>query len=278
MSQHQKQQSKSRAFVQVLATSSLIMLGLLLVACGTIKSTDEGSVPQVATAIATVTTIASSTAGSSATAQLTPQVTETSPPVATMERTLIPGTQAPTWVPRTRTFVPKPTYVPGDSKSAFDTRVAQNQATRWAILDLTPSNTPGSPTATSTPAPTATEIIGWTPFCGGAANSYENQYASCWQLIMNGHLYSIWAGRFGYLSDEGQGLITVYEMGTDNRFDLIGTYLTPSRQGSVEIAAVDGTRVYLVQSQSVQPPDIDVTPIPNFVFVFDLATLQWVSP
>jgi hypothetical protein len=95
---------------------------------------------------------------------------------------------------------------------------------------------------------------------------------------MSGHIYRVTSGREGRDSDMGQGLITVSELGPDDRFHDIGTYLTPSRQGSVEIASIDGTRVYLVQSQVPQPSDEDVTPIPNFVFVFDLATDQWVSP
>jgi hypothetical protein len=80
------------------------------------------------------------------------------------------------------------------------------------------------------------------------------------------------------MEDMGQGLITISELGLDRRFHDIGTYLTPSRQGSIEISSIDGTRVYLIHSEAAQPPDVDVTPIPNLLFVFDLATLQWVNP
>ncbi len=146
---------------------------------------------------------------------------------------------------------------------------------------MTPSSTPGSPTATYTPAPTATEILGWIGWgCGAGENSHVAQYPSCWQLSLNGHLIYIMAGRLG-IGDPNQGAIEVSELGPDDSYHLIGTYLTPSKQGTVDIATVDGTRVYLVQSNLPTPLDGEatpVTPVPNFVFVFDLATDQWVSP
>jgi hypothetical protein len=209
---------------------------------------------------------------------VSPLPTSTPPPVATMLRTMIPGTPAPTRVYIVTTPEYEPTRGLGDpnSESAFDTRVAENYAAHGTALALTPSSTPGSPTATYTTAPTATEFIGWLS-CGSMENSYVTQYDSCWQLLMNGHVYRVTSGREG-VDNIGQGLITISELGPDNRFHDIGTYLTPSEQGSIEIAAIDGTRVYLVQSQVYQPLDATVTPTPNFVFVFDLATDQWVSP
>jgi hypothetical protein len=98
--------------------------------------------------------------------------------------------------------------------------------------------------------------------------------------MLNGHFIWIMAGRLG-IGDPNQGAIEVSELGPDDMYHLIGTYLTPSKQGAVDIAAVDGTRVYLAHSQIPPPLDGDatpVTPVPNFVFVFDLATDQWVSP
>ncbi len=101
-------------------------------------------------------------------------------------------------------------------------------------------------------------------------------------MTMNGQLYLVRAGRWGTYGDLGEGILTVSVFGPDNRYHDIGTYLTPYRQGPVEIAALDGTRVYLDRWAEPQPPGINwqqqVTPVPNFVFVFDLATLQWVSP
>ena len=143
-------------------------------------------------------------------------------------------------------------------------------------LGVTSAQTPAQ-----TPAPTATEILGpMGIYCGGAENSHVAQYRSCWQLMLNGHLININAGRLGD-GDPNQGAIQVRELGADDRYHLIGTYLTPSKQGAVDIASVDGTRVYLVHSP-LPPPLGDVptpvTPVPNFVFVFDLATDQWVSP
>lgn len=225
---------------------------------------------QAATAVASVTAIASPTS--------VPQVTETTPPIATMLRTMIPGTQAPTRVYEVETPQEEPTRGLGDPnlKSAADTRVAENQSewrTAWA---LTPTSTPGSPTATYTPAPTATEILGWLD-CGGDVNTYVIQHESCWQLMFNGHLLLVRSGREGYGSDMGQGLIEISQLGSDDRFHGIGTYLTPSRQGSVEMASMDGSRVYLVQSTAREPRNIDVTPVPSFVFIFDLATDMWLD-
>jgi hypothetical protein len=194
---------------------------------------------------------------------------------------MIPGTPASTRVYLATTPEYEPTRGLGDPNREFaaDTRVAENHAALGTALALTPSSTPGSPTATYTPAPTATEPIGWLS-CGSMANSYVTSYQSCWNVMLNGHLYNVRSGREGLdnVDNIDQGLITVSEFGPDNRYHVIGTYLTPSKQGSVEIAAIDGTRVYLVQSQVYQPPEATVTPIPNFVFVFDLATDQWVSP
>jgi hypothetical protein len=275
MSQHQKRPTGFQVLIRMVVLTFVTMLGLILVACGTTPEASAPRVSQIPTLAGTASVII--TADSTATDQLTPQTTNTVPPVATMLRTMIPGTQAPTRVYLSRTPELEPTLEPGDSKSAFDTRVAQNQSARWTALALTPSSTPGSPTVTFTPEPTATEIMGWMgPFCGGAGNSQETQYHSCWQLMVNGHTINVNAGRLGGV-DPGQGVIQVRELGADRYYE-IGTYLTPSRQGEVEIAAVDGTLVYLVQSKLPQPHGVDVTPIPNFVFVFDLATLQWVSP
>jgi hypothetical protein len=251
----------------------LIILGLVAVGCGTTPGTSVSQVPtQVNVALASTTGVAT----------LASQITNTVIPVATMLRTQIPGTQAPTRVSVSRTPQYEPTRGLGDPnlKSAADTRVAQNHAALGTALALTPSSTPGSPTATFTPAPTATEIMGWMgDFCGGAGNSQETQYHSCWQLMVNGHIINVNAGRLGGV-DPGQGVIRVRELGPDRYYD-IGTYLTPSRQGEVEIAAIDGTRVYLVHSELPPPFGVHInpiTPVPNFVFVFDLATLQWVSP
>ena len=58
----------------------------------------------------------------------------------------------------------------------------------------------------------------------------------------------------------------------------VGTWLTPQREGRVDIATVNGNRVYLVHSAQGELWGTNLTPVPNYVFVFDLATLQWVSP
>jgi hypothetical protein len=66
-------------------------------------------------------------------------------------------------------------------------------------------------------------------------------------------------------------------LGADNDLHLVGIYLTPLRQGSVSMASIDIPRVYLVRSDD-EPPEAEITPIPNVVFVFDLSTRQWVNP
>lgn len=99
-----------------------------------------------------------------------------------------------------------------------------------------------------------------------------------WQEMFNGQFLSVRSGRQGFSGDIGQGLITISVPGTDNRFHDIDTYLTPSRQGSVELAPMDGTRLYLIPSEAPQPPDASITPIPNIAFVFDLTTRQWANP
>ncbi|MBF6613418.1 MAG: hypothetical protein IVW55_09860 [Chloroflexi bacterium] len=110
------------------------------------------------------------------------------------------------------------------------------------------------------------------------ASSQDPSYDSCWQGMVNGQFLSVKTGRQGRRGDISQGIITLSELGLDDRFHDIGTYLTPLRQGSVEMASMDGTRVYLVRSTTPQPPDVDVTPTPGVIFVFDLATRQWLDP
>lgn len=65
-------------------------------------------------------------------------------------------------------------------------------------------------------------------------------------------------------------------LGSDNELHLDGIYLTPLRQGSVSMASIDFPRVYLVRSDD-EPPEAEITPIPNLTFVFDLQTHQWVN-
>jgi hypothetical protein len=227
MNRHHEQPTRLQVFIQILATSFVTMLGLILVACGT---TPEASVPKIATPLESA--MANPIASSRATGQLTPQAMSTVPSVATMLRTLIPGTQAPTrvYIVETPEYEPTPGLGDPNRESAFDTRVAQNQSARWTALDLTPSSTPASPTATYTPAPTATEFISWLS-CGSARNTYVTQYDSCWQLVMNGHIYRVTSGREGRGSDMSQGLIAVSELGPDDRFHDIGTLGLSLRQG-----------------------------------------------
>jgi hypothetical protein len=268
MIQDQQKPTRLHAIYQIFVATFLIMLSLALVACGTTITQGDTPLPQDITLVEPTITM-----------QITAQITETYQPIATMERTYIPGTQVPTRVGRTRTPVYGPTRGLGDPdlKTAADTRVAQNQATRWAALPLTPSSTPGSPTATYTPKPTVTIIMGFLG-CASMTNSYVPQYATCWQLSWEGRLYQVKAGRYGTGSNMNQGILTIGEAGPDNMWHEIGTYETPSKQGPIDIASVDGTRIYLIQSQAPRPPGVDVTPVVNFVFVFDLATLQWVNP
>lgn len=197
MTNHQKQLSEFQVLVNIVLASCAIALGLvMLVACAT---TPQASAPQSQQPMQAATAITSVTPDTTTTIQITPQSTNTVPPVVTMLRTAIPGTIAPTRVYLVTTPEYYPTRGLGDPnrKSAADTRVAQNHAALATSVALTPSRTPGSPTATCTPAPTATETIGWID-CGGSANSYENQYyMDCWRWISNGHLRTLKAGRQG---------------------------------------------------------------------------------
>ncbi len=201
-------------------------------------------------------------------------------PAANMTTTTpgsFPGTQAPTRQVATR--VPLPTDPPSfpGSKWTFDTRVAQREIATKTAWALTPTEPRGSPTATWTPRPTPTVTIGWVE-CG-SGDSQRPQYVICWQATLDGQVILVQAGREGHLGDIGQGVVTVSILGQDGRYHDDGTYLTPMRQGAVRIASVDGTRVYLVVAE-FQPPDSGATPIatPGMVFIFDLATRQWVSP
>ncbi len=266
------------------ALSVAVLLCVALAACAAPPSSEGGDqtpLPVQAVVVARATRApASATIANTATTVPTAPATQTPPPLATMLRTVIPGTAAPTRVVQPYTPQPEITRGLGDPNlhSDFDTQVAENDAAIRTAAALTPSPTPGSPTATRTPAPTPTETLGWN-LCGGAANTYEIQYHEiCWQYLWNGRYREVEPGVEGFGSDTGQGLLTIQELGADNRMHVIGTWLTPQREGSVEIAAVDGTRVYLVHAADGEAWGTNLTPLPNYVFVFDLATLQWVSP
>jgi hypothetical protein len=202
---------------------------------------------------------------------------QSNPLIATSAYSPFPGTQAPTRQIATR--VPEPTDPPRSpgSKEAFDTRVALREIAIKTAGALTPTELPGSPTVTWTPRPTPTLTFGWIE-CGGG-DSRQPQYTTCWQGMFNGQVLLVQAGREGYQGDIGQGVISVWIVGQDGRYHDDGAYRTPSRQGAVHIVSIDGARVYLAVDE-LQPPDLGGTPVatPGVIFVFDLATRQWVSP
>lgn len=207
---------------------------------------------------------------------VSPTATGAMPLYSTVGPAGLPGTQAPTQVVITRVPSTYPPRTPG-SQQAFDTRVTLDEQKRKTAGALAPTRTPKPPMPSRTPRPTATLAFGWL-LCGGAANSLEPQYnMRCWQGELNGQYYQVMAGREGRWGDIAQGILTITTLSPDGQWHRIGTFLTPEKQGEVRIASVDGLMVYLVPDD-YQPPDAKITPIPGVVFVFDIATRQWVSP
>jgi hypothetical protein len=187
-------------------------------------------------------------------------------------------TISPTYPYATNTAITlQPTYPPpaAGTKEAFATAVEETLKNALTAVALTPSGTPGSPTATRTPAPSPTIEMGFLG-CGTAANSDEPQYFNCWHGMINGQLLRLAAGREGRGGDITQGLFAVLVYGADNDFHFVGTYRTPVNVGAMKIASVNGNLVTLIQDPDGQPNEI--TPAPDVTIVFDLGSQQWMSP
>jgi len=129
------------------------------------------------------------------------------------------------------------------------------------------------PTPWPTSPPEPTPVVGLQYFCAPQIHGFYQ--SNCWIVrlgneyiyVDGGYLYNVASGD---LSDTSIGVIIVFT----RLITLEGTgpterYLTPQRLGPVHIAGVDGSRV------TVLPDNAQPTPV---VFVFDLATRQWVNP
>lgn len=112
------------------------------------------------------------------------------------------------------------------------------------------------------PGPSATPMLGLEGCVN--ANPQWPYYRGCWTGYYNGHLYDVWSGRDGTAGDITQGLVSVHNRDAKTWQDIY----TPDKFGAVQITSVDGTRFTLTT----------VNHQPTITYIFDLATMQWVSP
>jgi hypothetical protein len=162
------------------------------------------------------------------------------------------------------------------TREASDAQLAQHAAEVLTSVALSPkpAYTPG-PRYIESPIPTATWALGWAP-CRRPFNTYQPEFFSCWHGTLNGQLLAIDAGHEQREGNLQQGVIEVslYDLSQQNTLsdDL---YQTPLAVGAVRIVSVDGTRVTLAPWDPATP---EPPPTPSTIFVFDLATRQWVNP
>jgi hypothetical protein len=179
-------------------------------------------------------------------------------------------THTPTVVPTVSAVPTNPTNPPDTPDSiatheAFATEVRGFREELGTSVALThaPTDTPGEPPA----YPTATPILGVLPGCSNT-NPYGPQAISCWRGAIDGNLVDVDAGREGLAGDQTQGIIKVHVEGQQGE----DIYRTPQRVGAVSIVSVTTTLTSTLFTLSTVEQ-----PTPQ-VFVFDLATRQWVSP
>jgi hypothetical protein len=107
-------------------------------------------------------------------------------------------------------------------------------------------------------------------------NPNNPKITSSWRGWIDGQIVQVDAGSEGEAADLSQGILIVSQWA--NSRDL---YNTPQRVGPVRVVSVDGTLVTLVPVD-LRTPGVLVTPwaaqTPGTIFVFDLATRQWVEP
>jgi hypothetical protein len=198
-------------------------------------------------------------------------------------------TNEPTAAP-TDTSLPAVTTVPTEepirfasptdaqlTREAWNTAVAQRaseDATSVALSPI-PPYTPFPFRTESPEPPTPTWTVGFVP-CPQPHNTNSPQYFSCWNGVLNGQLIWIQAGNN---QNEGAPQGSVLHIGY---YDLSQEHLlsedlypVPGSGGSVRIVSVDGTRVTLAPWDPATPGP---PPTPTTIFVFDLATRQWVNP
>jgi hypothetical protein len=145
---------------------------------------------------------------------------------------------------------------------AFATMVRgfRQELSTSVALTHAPTYTPGRPPAYPSPTP----MMGILPGCSNTS-PYGVQAISCWRGSVGGQLVEVDAGREGLDGDPTQGILRVHIRGVQGGD---GIYPTPQRVGAVRIASVVGT-LFTLQTMDLQTPQM---------FVFNLATRQWVSP
>lgn len=196
------------------------------------------------------------------------------PTASTPEPTRIP-TQGPGTPTAPPTTAARPTTVREATQAARSTADAQYLAdirTKYAPYTAVPIPTLGLP------QPTPTWIMGLQGCVNGI--SYAPLMLGCWRGYLNGELISAAGGRQTE-GDRTQGLLMVFH---GPLFDPLAltteVYSTPLKLGAVRLVSVDGTRCTLIPydplgSQGTPTPLI--SPTPSILFVFDLATRQWVT-
>lgn len=169
------------------------------------------------------------------------------------------------------------TYTP-NGKGQFGTHVALTEEAMGTSAALTgvPTWTPGRPPSYPSPTPELGLHSG-----SGARNSQEPFFITGWTGIVNGELINVESGREGSLGDPQQGVIMLYNRTTRQPAEI---YRTPQKSGPVRIVAVNGTLFTLapIDLHYYETPGALQTPwatsTPGSIFIFDLATGQWLDP
>ena len=165
-------------------------------------------------------------------------------------------------------------YTP-NGKEQFGTHVAMTEEAMGTSVALTgvPTWTPGRPPA----YPTSTPNLGLQEGCSNK-NSQEPFFINCWVGIINGEYIDVEVGREGRAGDIQQGVIMVDNISARHT----EIYQTPQRAGPMRIVEIDGTQFtlapidfyYFETPEALQTPWTTATP--GAVFIFDIATRQWV--
>ncbi len=253
MNQIQLQQKWTHDLAIILA---IIVVLLLLAACGQANQIPvaDSSTPNVASSSTNHVSISVTTA-------VSPSDTP-APPTATLDSNCF----GPTLIdPLSETKEQEATAV-RRTDNCIGTKVALTHA---------PVPTLGPPPLV-TPEPTLTPNIGAVMHCdtlpGGSYITYN-----CWQGVVSGQITGLIAGhgRLGAGYDiNNQSLVVVYQ-GLNFSDSNPVAYSAPAAVGMIIITGVSGSRVTLAQAQ---PSRDGFIPLPDgATFVFDLATLQWVS-
>lgn len=202
-------------------------------------------------------------------------------PLVAMPTAVTPvPTGLPTQEQRTPTMsaTERPTSVVPATRAAAATEDAQYLAdirTKYAQYTAVPIPTLGPP------EPTPTWVLG---FLGGCSNlpGYYAQMYGCWRGMYNGELIGVSGGRQGTSGNRRQGLLMVFH---GPLFDPMAAttevYSTPHKIGGIRLVSVEGSRVTLISYDFpaiLYTPTPLVSPTPGPMFLFDLATRQWIGP